>query len=149
MEETNVIIEVDDWRELALYIALTHKQEEIDIAGLSNVIHKRKHKGGPRPGITTLRAFSLLPENEEEDKWKQPERAPTEEEKKMLAMAIVIGVVAVLANHCYSFNNTRKQQEGGGAIGNLLTREIAKLVMAWWTTHFNELAANALKTQYW
>ena len=100
MEETNVIIKVDDWRELALYIALTHKQEEIDIAGWSNVIHKRRHKGGPRPGITTPRAFSLLPENEEEDKWKQPERAPTEEEKKkMLAMAIVKGVVAVMANH--------------------------------------------------
>ena len=61
----------------------------------------------------------------------------------MLAMAIVTGVEAVMANHCYSFNNTWRQQLDGGAIGNLLTGEIAKLVMAWWTTQFNELAANA------
>lgn len=29
----------------------------------------------------------------------------------------------------------------GGAIGNLLTGDIAKLVMAWWTKEFNTLAA--------
>ena len=39
MDETNVATEVVNWKELALYIALTHKQEEIDKPGLSNVIH--------------------------------------------------------------------------------------------------------------
>ena len=128
---------------MALYIILTHKQEEIDKAGLSNVIHKRKHEAGPRPGITTSRAFALPPENEE-DKWKQPERVPTEDEKKTtLAMAIITAAGAVMTNHCYTFNNTWRQQEDGGAIGNLLIGEIAKLVMAWWTTQFNELARTA------
>ena len=71
MDETKVTA----GRELALYIALTHKQEEID---------KRKHEAGPWPGITTPRAFLLPAEKEEEDKWKQPERIPTEDEKKMI-----------------------------------------------------------------
>ena len=58
-------------------------------------------------------------------------------------MATVKAVEVVMANHCYNFNNTWRQQEDGGAIGNLLTGEIAKLVIAWWTTHFSELAATA------
>ena len=63
MDETKVTIEIENWKELALYIALTHKQEEIDKPGLSNVIYKRKHEAGQRPGITTSRAFSLPPKN--------------------------------------------------------------------------------------
>ena len=61
----------------------------------------------------------------------------------ILAMALITAVEAVMTNHCCTFNNTWRQQEDGGAIGNLLTGEIAKLVMAWWTTQFNELARTA------
>ena len=58
-------------------------------------------------------------------------------------MAIITAAEAVMTNHCYTFNNKWRQQEDGGAIGNLLTGEITKLVMAWWTTQFNELARTA------
>ena len=59
-------------------------------------------------------------------------------------MAIITAIEAVMANHCYSFKNTWRQQQDGGPIANLLTGEIGKLVMAWWTAHFiNELAATA------
>ena len=84
-------------------------------------------------------------ENGEEEKWHQPERQPAtdEEKKKITAMAVVTAVEAVMANHVYSFDNTWRKQNDGGAIGNLLTREVAKVVMAWWTTQFNDLSATA------
>ena len=37
----------------ALYIAATHTQEEIDEAGLTNLIPKRRHHKGARPGVTS------------------------------------------------------------------------------------------------
>ena len=40
IENTKVKVEVENWNELALYIALTHKQEEIDEAGLGDMVHK-------------------------------------------------------------------------------------------------------------
>ena len=36
--------------------------------------------------------------------WLQPERLPTEDEKtRMFAMAVVAGVMGVMDNHCYRF----------------------------------------------
>lgn len=65
-EETKVKVEIESWIELALYIELTHKQEEIDEAGLGEMVHKSRFEAGPRPGITTTRAFSMPPEDDEE-----------------------------------------------------------------------------------
>ena len=44
MKESKVRVKIENWTELALYIALTHKQEEIDRAGLGEMIHTRKLK---------------------------------------------------------------------------------------------------------
>ena len=144
MQETRVKIVVKSWNELALYIALTHKQEEINEAGLEDVVHKRRYEAGPRPGITTMRAFSMMSESGEEDKWQQLKCPPTETKcKRIIAMATITAVEAVMANHIYSFNNIWRKQHDGGAIGNLLTGEVAKVVMAWWTKRFNELSATA------
>ena len=51
---------------------------------------------------------------------------------------------AVMANHVYSFDDTWRKQNDGGAIGNLLTGEVAKVVMAWWKTQFNDLSTAAV-----
>ena len=143
MKESKVRVKIENWTELALYIALTHKQEEIDRAGLGEMIHTRKFETGPRPVITTARAFSLPPENGEEEKWNQPKRFPNTnaEKKKLIATAIITAVEAVMSNHVYSFSNIWRRQRDGGAIGNVLTGEMAKVVMTWWTTRFNELSA--------
>ena len=58
-------------------------------------------------------------------------------------MAIVTAVEAVMSNHIYSFNNIWRRQQDGGAIGNVLTGEVAKVVMAWWTARFKELSVKA------
>mgnify|MGYP001798858403 FL=1 len=132
---------IEDWNELALYIAMTHKQEEINEAGLEDLVHKRRHATGRRPGITTIRAFSLPPKNREEDKRRKPKHYPSTEaeKKKMVVVAITTEVDAVMGNHCYSFDNIWRKQSD--SIGNKLTGKIAKLVMAWWMTKFNSLTA--------
>ena len=63
--------------------------------------------------------------------------------KRMIAMAVVTAVEAVMSKHVYSFDNIWRKQCDGGAIGNLLTGEVAKAVMAWWTTQFNNLSSTA------
>ena len=64
-------------------------------------------------------------------------RLPHAEKKKLIATAIITAVEAVMSNHIYSFNNIWRRQRDGGAIGNALTGEVAKVVMAWWMTRFN------------
>ena len=61
----------------------------------------------------------------------------------MIAMAVVTAVEAVMSKHVYSFDNIWRKQCDRGAIGNLLTGEVAKAVMAWWTTQFNNLSSTA------
>ena len=77
--------------------------------------------------------FSCLQKNDEEEKWHQPERHPAtdEEKKKITAIAVITAVEAVMANHVYNFDNAWGKQNDGGGISNLLTGEVAKVVMAW------------------
>lgn len=76
--------------------------------------------------------------------WLPPERAPSEEEKtKMFAMAIIAGVMGVMNNHCYRFEQKTWRQKNGGSIGNQLTGEVADVVMAWWTGEFKKLSKDA------
>ena len=105
----------------------------MEAAGLSEFVHKRRFEAGPRLGITTARAFFVPPKNDEEEKWHQPERHPAtdEEKKKITAMAVITAVEAVMANHVYNFDNAWGKQNDGGGISNLLTGEVAKVVMAW------------------
>ena len=76
--------------------------------------------------------------------WILPERSPNEPEKRvMLAMAVTAGVVGVMENHVYRFDKDIRRQRDGGSIGNSLTGEVAKVVMAWWTRKFLTLAKTA------
>ena len=63
----------------------------------------------------------------------QRERTPItkEEKKKMITVAVITGVAAAMKKHCYSFDKTWREERDGIAVGNLLTGDIAKLVMAW------------------
>ena len=46
-------------------------------------------------------------------------------------------------NHTYRFDRVNRKQSDGGSIGNILTGEIAKLVMSWWSRKFIALAQQA------
>ena len=53
IRESELEIKGLDTEELALFLACTMTHEEIDQEGLANVVHKRRNKKGPRPGLTS------------------------------------------------------------------------------------------------
>ena len=61
----------------------------------------------------------------------------------MWAAAVVAGVLGVMSNHTYRYNKETKRQLDGGSIGNVLTGEVADVVMAWWKGEFVSLASTA------
>ena len=61
----------------------------------------------------------------------------------MFAMAVIAGVMGVMNNHCYRFEQKTWRQNDGGSIGNQLTGEVADVVMAWWTGEFKQLSRDA------
>ena len=99
---------------------------------------------GNRPGITGTRANQGRKEDEEEQSWLRPQQQPSEEEKKrMWAAAVVAGVMGVMNNHTYRYNQQTRKQLDGGSIGNVLTGEVADVVMAWWKGEFVKLASES------
>ena len=164
---TEVKVAQVNWKEVGVYLACAHRQEEIDQEGLEEVVPRWRYRpqgGGNRPGITSKRAMMGAGEEEEDDgdgggggggrrgrrgagapsSWLQPEREPTEDEKtKMFAMAVVAGVMGAMNNHCYRFEQQTRRQNDGGSIGNQLTGEVADVVMAWWTGEFKKRATDA------
>ena len=162
---TKVKVAQINWKEVGVYLACAHSQEEIDHEGLEEVVPRWRYRpqgGGNRPGITSKRAMMGAGEEEEEEddgdggggrrrrgagaasSWLPPERLPTEDEKsRMFAMAVVAGVMGAMSNHCYRFEQQTRRQNDGGSIGNQLTGEVADVVMAWWTGEFKKLASTA------
>ena len=144
--KTEVVVEQVDWEEVGVYLATTYSQKEIDDRGLSNVVPRWQHRpqgGGNRPGITGIRAIQGRKE-EEEQSWLRPMQLPTEEEKrKMWTAAVVAGVLGARSNHTYRYNQQTRRQLDGGSIGNVLTGEVADVVMSWWKEEFVTLAREA------
>ena len=108
-------------------------------------MHKRRFTRGPKPGLTSNRVLSgPKPDQPEEANWIDPSRLPTHHErKKMLTLTIIAGVLQSMNNHTYRFNTVNRKQTDGGSIGNILTGELAKLIMSWWSTEFIALAKQA------
>ena len=61
----------------------------------------------------------------------------------MWAAAVVAGVMGVMNNHTYRYNQQTRKQLDGGSIGNVLTGEVADVVMAWWKGEFVKLASES------
>ena len=137
---TEVKVKQVDWKEVGVYLAMTHSQQELDQEGLGEVVPRWRYRpqgGGNRPGITSSRAQlgKVVVEEEEsrrrkrrrgddeqqgeEESWLEPDRCPSEEERKtMLAMAVVAGVMGAMDNHIYRFNRQTRRQQDGGSIGS-------------------------------
>ena len=122
---TEVTVAGIDWQVVGVYLASTHTQQELDEAGLGEVVPRwcyRPQGGGNRPGITSDRALHGRPaerEQVEEKSWLEPERQPTEDEKKMmLTLAVIAGVMGSMSNHCYRLPRETRCQSDGGSIGD-------------------------------
>ena len=129
IEHSRLEIEVDT-AEVALYIASTTTPEEIEREGLTHVVHKRRHKNGPRPGLTSKAIMGGPATRQQDNAWIPPSRDPSREEKmRMVGCAVKHATKLVMQNHFYSFDNQIRRQNKGGAIGNKLTERLGKILM--------------------
>ena len=81
VEESNVDIEMDTL-EAGLYIACTMTPEEIEEEGLTHVVHKRRYKTGPRPGLTCKAVVGGASQRLDDQAWIPPARKPGRRPKR-------------------------------------------------------------------
>ena len=129
IEESDLEIEVDTL-EVALFLACSMSQKEIDDEQLKDVVHRRRFKAGARPGLT-CKAITAGPAGRQADRsWLPPTRAPDRAEKmKMIGCLVQTACKLVMKNHFYTFDNKIRKQMAGGAIGNKLTERLGKILM--------------------
>ena len=129
VEESNVDIEMDTL-EAGLYIACTMTPEEIEEEGLTHVVHKRRYKTGPRPGLTCKAVVGGASQRLDDQAWIPPARKPGRRQKKKMAGCVLRSACKlVMQNHFYSYDNVIRKQSKGGAIGNKLTEKLGRLLM--------------------
>ena len=129
VEESDLDVEMNV-EEVALYLTCALTQEEIDKEGLRDVVHRRKHKKGSRPGLTSKAIMGGPSTRHKQSPWHPPAREPTKKEKmKMLRCLLAHATRLVMQNHFYSFDNVVRKQSKGGAIGNKLTERLGKIIM--------------------
>ncbi len=148
--KSNLDIDVDD-KELALYLALTLGKETIEKEHLQDVTSSWLHEGGPgrKPGITTAEVKGGI-EARSKSKFQKPLREPTQDEKKkMISIALQIGIETITKNHLYTFNGNIYQQTDGGPIGLELTGAISRVYMLWWDREFKRAIRKATSDIDW
>ena len=129
VEESDVDVEMDTL-EAALYIACTMTPAEIEQEGLTHVVHKRRHKTGPRPGLTCKAVVGGASQRLEDQAWIPPARKPGRRQKKKMAGCILKSACKlVMENHFYTYDNVIRKQAKGGAIGLKLTEKLGRLLM--------------------
>ena len=108
IEESDLEVEVDT-EEVALFLASTMSQEEIDIEGLQHVVHKRRYKMGSRPGLTSESIAGGPVVRAANDSWITPARKPTRRQQmRMIGCFVRSAIKLVMNNHFYTFDNTKK-----------------------------------------
>lgn len=68
-------MEVDEVQ-LGLFLACSMSQKEVDEEGLTEVVHRRRHKAGARPGLTCQAVLGGPARRLEDQAWLPPARAP-------------------------------------------------------------------------
>ena len=128
-------LEAVDWNELGLYLVLTIS---------SDCLPTRKFSSGPAPAITTTEVLGPIKRNPETSKFNYPSRLPDQSEKaQMLQQAIEQGILTVMSNHTYTWNETIMLQSNGGPIGDRLAEAAARLVLIWFDNEFILLVRTA------
>ena len=129
VEESDIDLEMDT-EEAALYIACTMTPAEIEQEGLTHVVHKRRYKTGPRPGLTCKAVMGGASQRLDDQAWIQPARRPGRRQKKKMAGCILRSACRlVMQNHFYTYDNVIRKQTKGGAIGLKLTEKLGRLLM--------------------
>ena len=101
------------------------RREDVVAMRLGDVVQERLHNRGAAPGITSREILSrgpLCP-----TKWKAPERAPTEEEKRrMLGKMLEMDIILCMDHHYYMMEDKIKKQEVDAATGLRLSEALGR-----------------------
>ena len=126
-----------DWKEVGKYIATTISKEEIEREGLQHVIPKRKQETGRRITVAYL-------QNKKNDKnWSNPRTPGHGQKKKMIGLALAIGIQTCMENHVYKVGDKVYLQQEGGPIGLELTGAVSRAFMWRWDRMYLERAREA------
>ena len=132
--------EIDlNYYKILKYIALCSKPADWRRCKVSHLIPSRRHTKGPRPRVSGPEATSRK-SDPETSQWTYPvEEAGETEMKKLLGLALEIGVRSAFNMHCYSFGGEIFLQSFGGPIGMRLTMAVSQIVMADWSSKVTEV----------
>ena len=89
--------------------------------GLGEVVQQRLHKKSTAPGITSREILVRGPLCG--TKWKQPQRAPTEPERRRM---LEICIVVCMEHHYYMLGNEVKKQHSGVGTGLRCSEALAR-----------------------
>ena len=137
--ESDIEIEGLDVTEVALFLACSMTQEEINHEGLEKVVHRRRFQRGSRPGLTCQAITGGEVARAKDECWLPPRRRPgCRQRRRMVGCLVKAAVRLVMKNHYYSLDNIIRKQNKGGAIGNSLTEKLGKLFMKRFNRKFKE-----------
>jgi hypothetical protein len=107
-------------------------QDEIETAGISHIVHVRKHPKARKPLITGEEMSKSI-HDIHDGMWLPPRDSPTRYEiKQMVTLAMRQMTVYMFRNHIYEFNHELRHQSQGGAIGVEFTVVAAQSMMIVW-----------------
>ena len=130
IQESPVKILTDD-KELGLFLASTMTREEVVRLNLDEVVQERVHQRGAAPGITSREILSRGPTCP--TKWKEPRRAPTEEERRlMLGTMVEIAIKMCMQHHFYKHKDMVRRQTEGAGIGLRLSEALGRAFGLYW-----------------
>ena len=136
--ESNIQVNGINYKELGLYLSLTHTDEELIRKGIHESCPKRKHRRGQRPTITQ----NGMMENDEKryGPWVFPDISTMDDggKRTMLTEAMRTVLKVLLETHTYEFAGTIRRQTRGGPIGMEITGVIAQVFMVWWDREFRK-----------
>ena len=143
IQESDLEIEVNTG-EMALFLACSMTQEEIDGEGLTDLVHSRRHKRGPRPGLTCKAITGDSVTRAKDQSWLPAKREPGDKKEKMKMVGCLVKnvILLVMKNNFYTFDNIIRKQIKGGAIGNKLTERLGKIFMKRFDTKYLKLCVD-------
>ena len=97
--ESHLEIEIDT-EEVALFLACSMSQADIDSEGLSHVVHKRRHKNGSRPGLTCEAITGGPVVRAENDSWIPPARRPTRGQRNRMVGCLLKSAIKLVMKNC-------------------------------------------------
>ena len=136
IETSDMNVENVNWLEVGKYLAVMMSTNDIEEEGLNHVVPKRKNNRA----IT----INYLQNKKNNKKWHKARKPGRRQQKKMLALAISIGVQQVLANHTYKVGDTIYLQTQGGPIGLEITGAVCRpFMMSWDKSYYLRMVKEA------